>query len=94
MTPKKRVIICSVMAITSGLLGAYIGGKFSMSERTQQCKTYQWGMDRLCQMVVTPNAAIQGSFTGLWVGSILGAFMAGTLTRTGQILPEEESRER
>lgn len=84
MIARKRVLICSFVAIASGLFGAYLGGQISVADRTNQCQNYPWGLKSFCSILVTPGAAMQGSTTGLWVGTILGAFIGGLATHKPQ----------
>ena len=84
---QKRVLICSFVALASGLFGAYAGGQINIISHQQQCdaKTRQLlsvpGLNYICKAWVTPGAIWQGSTTGLWVGTIVGAFIAGLATR-------------
>lgn len=81
MTYTQRVLICTFVALASGFGGAFVGGKLSVTTRTSQCETLPWGLSAVCQAGSTPAALLQGSTTGLWTGSILGAFIAGLATR-------------
>ena len=75
------------MALTSGLSGAYLGGKINLLAHQNQCNqnTKQYlllpKINQVCQVLVTPNAVWQGSTAGLWMGTILGAFVGGLATR-------------
>lgn len=75
------------MALTSGFSAAYLGGKINLLAHQNQCNqdTKQYlllpGINPICQAWVTPKALLQGSTTGLWVGTILGAFVGGLATR-------------
>lgn len=80
MSAKKRALICSLVAIASGLFGAYVGGQFSVTKRIHQCQSLPAGLKNVCGVLMTPEAAMRGSTTGLWVGTILGAFAAGVAT--------------
>ncbi len=81
---QERVLICTFIALASGLFGSYLGGQLSVVARTDECKTHQWGLNTICTAFITPVAAWQGSTTGLWVGTILGAFIGGLATRNSQ----------
>jgi len=84
---KKRVLICTFVALTSGLSGAYLGGKINLLAHQNQCnqntKQYLFlpKINQVCKAWVTPKAVWQGSTTGLWMGTILGAFVGGLATR-------------
>jgi hypothetical protein len=78
---KRRSFICSIAALTSGVLGFSIGGLLSTSGQLQVCQTRPWGIEQLCSTWATPGAFLRGGITGLWVGTILGAFAAGVATR-------------
>ncbi|MBD2040742.1 hypothetical protein [Microcoleus sp. FACHB-672] len=93
MTAKKRTLICSLVAIASGLFGAYLGGQISVVDRTNQCQTLPQGFKSVCALLVTPEAAMRGSTTGLWVGTIVGAFVGGLAThKEGEAEMEEKAR--
>ncbi|MBD2204758.1 hypothetical protein H6G33_13720 [Calothrix sp. FACHB-1219] len=77
---KNRTFICSLVAIASGIIGAYISGQTTLMLHSQKCQNQTWGMQQLCNTWVTPGAIWQGSTTGLWMGTILGAFVAGMAT--------------
>lgn len=77
---KRRSRICSIAALTSGVLGFSIGGLLSTSGQLQVCQTRPWGIEQLCSTWATPGAFFRGGITGLWVGTILGAFAAGVAT--------------
>jgi len=76
----KRTIICTFVALSSGIFGMWVGSQVSTFYRSQSC--YQnWGrLQILCDSWVKPAALWQGSSTGLWTGTILGAFIAGLAT--------------
>ena len=48
---------------------------------SQRCQNQPWAMKELCNLWVTPGATWQGSTTGIWVGTILGAFAGGLIIR-------------
>ncbi|MBD2354852.1 hypothetical protein H6G41_09490 [Tolypothrix sp. FACHB-123] len=77
---KNRTLICSLVAIASGILGGYISGQTTLMLHSQKCHNQPWAVQQLCNTWVTPGAIWQGSTTGLWIGSILGAFVAGMAT--------------
>lgn len=84
---KNRVLICSLIALSSGFFCSYLGGQLSVAARTNQCQEKNlWGLGGVCSVVMTAPAWLQGSSTGLWVGTILGAFIAGSVTRNGKNL--------
>jgi uncharacterized protein YcfJ len=78
---KKRILICTFIALMSGLSGTYIGTQINMSLQQQKCQSQPWGINTLCKTWVTPGAIWQGSTTGLWMGTVLGAFVGGLVTR-------------
>jgi uncharacterized protein YneF (UPF0154 family) len=86
MANHKRTLICTFVALASGLFGGYVGGQLNMAAHHQQCQAREQGLSipgfpAICQAWVTPGAIWQGSTSGLWVGTILGAFIAGLATR-------------
>ncbi len=87
------MLICSFVAVVSGLSGSYLGGQVSMASRTGQCQGVPWGLQSICRVLVMPDALWRGSTAGLWVGSILGAFAGGLATRKGVGEREELRRE-
>lgn len=81
---KKRVLTCSFIALTTGFFVSYLGGQINLAVRSYQCQQNNfWGLPVVCKLVMTPGAVLQGTTTGLWVGTILGAFAGGVLTRKG-----------
>ncbi|MDJ0737216.1 MAG: hypothetical protein QNJ47_24650 [Nostocaceae cyanobacterium] len=78
---KNRVLICSFLAILSGFAGGYVGGQINSYFHSQKCENKQWGAKQMCQIVVTPGAMWQGSISGIWTGTILGAFFGGLVSR-------------
>lgn len=78
---KKRMLICTFVALLSGFFSAYIGGQISLQLHKLQCQTQPWGLEMICQGWVTPGAIWQGSTTGLWIGWVLGALLSGLVTR-------------
>jgi hypothetical protein len=75
-----RTLICTVAALSAGICGFWAGGQLNLAVERQACEARSWGFDAACKMIVAPGALWKGSTTGLWVGTILGAFLAGTLT--------------
>ncbi|MDI9640224.1 hypothetical protein QM565_31440, partial [Geitlerinema splendidum] len=86
---QQRTLICTFVALTSGLFWSFVGGQISVNARTQKCTPLFWPLRTACKAVVTPVAFWQGSTTGLWTGAILGAFIAGLATAK----PQEEASE-
>ncbi|MBW4498011.1 MAG: hypothetical protein KME57_00060 [Scytonema hyalinum WJT4-NPBG1] len=78
---KNRTLICTLLALLSGFSGGYIAGQMTISLHTQKCQNQPWGLKEMCNALVTPGAAWQGSTTGLWTGTVLGAFVGGLVTR-------------
>ncbi|MEC4813220.1 MAG: hypothetical protein SAK29_08115 [Scytonema sp. PMC 1069.18] len=78
---KKRILICTFLALLSGFFGGYAGGQLTLNLHTQKCQNQAWGLKEVCNTIVTPGAIWQGSTTGLWVGTILGAFVGGLVTK-------------
>ncbi|NWF62311.1 MAG: hypothetical protein HXY43_24435 [Fischerella sp.] len=76
-----RVLVCTFLALLSGFLSGYIGGQISVKLHYQKCQSQAWGFKHVCNAWVTPGAIWQGSTTGLWTGTILGAFVGGLVTR-------------
>lgn len=85
---QKRTLVCTFVALTSGLFWSFVGGQISVNARTQKCQSFFWPLKQACTTVVTPIAFWQGSTTGLWTGAILGAFIAGLATQS----EEEETQ--
>lgn len=78
---KNRTLICTFLALLSGFSGGYIAGQMTISLHSQKCQNQPWGLKEMCNALVTPGAVWQGSTTGLWTGSVLGAFVGGLVTR-------------
>ncbi|WP_016950489.1 hypothetical protein [Anabaena sp. PCC 7108] len=78
---KKRILICTCLALSSGLFGGYIGGQITSMLHNQKCQNQAWGWQQMCNAWVTPKAIWQGSTAGIWTGTILGAFVGGSVTR-------------
>ncbi len=71
---KKRTLICTVIALLSGIIGGLTSAQISSMLHNQKCLTQLWGWQQICHVVVTPGAIWQGSIAGIWTGTILGAF--------------------
>ncbi|MDJ1183142.1 hypothetical protein [Roseofilum casamattae] len=80
MTQSKRILICTIAALASGILGFAIGGQLQARAQTEACDRYSWGWSHLCKGWNGPTAWLQGSGTGLWVGAVFGSFLAGVAT--------------
>jgi hypothetical protein len=98
---KKRMLVCTAVALLSGALGSFWGGQMRWLAHAQQCNTsdYVW-LNTLCRVQQSP-AMFKGGTAGLWTGTILGAFLAGIATRhpkgkslSGQGNPEVSGGER
>ncbi|MGL5925962.1 hypothetical protein [Chroococcidiopsis sp.] len=83
MTNKKRMLVCTLVALGSGCVSAIAGGQISAWVHQQNCQQFQWGGKEICQAWVIPGALWQGSTTGFWVGEVVGALLAGLATRRG-----------
>ncbi|MDH6061301.1 hypothetical protein NWP17_12785 [Chrysosporum bergii ANA360D] len=77
---QNRLLTCTLLALISGFFGAYIGGQITSTLHNHKCQNQNWGFKVMCNVWVTPGAVWQGTTTGLWTGTILGAFMAGSIT--------------
>ncbi|MEA5515469.1 hypothetical protein [Nodularia sp. UHCC 0506] len=78
---KNRLLTCTFFALTSGFFGGYIGGQITSMLHNQKCQNQAWGFKMMCNVWVTPGATWQGTTAGLWTGTILGAFVGGSITR-------------
>lgn len=78
---QKRILICTLAALVSGLFSSYVGGQISLKIHSQKCQTQPWGLKTVCNAWVAPGAIWQGSTTGLWLGTLLGALISGLATR-------------
>lgn len=78
---KNRVLICTFLALLSGCLSGYIGGQISLALHSRKCQNQAWGLKHMCNAWETPGAIWKGSTTGLWTGTILGAFFSGLATK-------------
>ncbi len=77
---QKRILICTFVALVSGVSSGYIGGQISLKAHSYSCQTQPWALKAGCNAWVAPRAIWQGSTTGLWVGLVLGAFISGLAT--------------
>jgi hypothetical protein len=77
---KNRILICTLVALSSGFFGGYIFGQITAMLHSQKCQNQAWGLQQLCNTWVTTGAMWQGSTTGIWMGTILGAFVSGLVT--------------
>ncbi|MBD2294188.1 hypothetical protein H6G06_11965 [Anabaena sphaerica FACHB-251] len=78
---KKRILICTFVALSSGFFGGLIGGQITSMLHNQKCQNQAWGLKMMCNTLVTPGAIWQGSIAGMWTGTTLGAFVGGSITR-------------
>ncbi len=82
---RKRLLICTFLALASGFFGGYVGGQISVQAHSQNCQDQQWELFKAgCKVAIAPGAVWKGSTTGIWTGSILGAFFAGLVTRDSE----------
>ncbi|OUL37098.1 hypothetical protein BV372_04210 [Nostoc sp. T09] len=77
---KNRILICTLVALSSGFFGGYICGHITLMRHSQKCQNQPWALKEMCNTWVIPGAMWQGSTTGLWMGTVLGAFVAGLAT--------------
>ncbi|GAA6616293.1 hypothetical protein [Scytonema sp. NUACC26] len=77
----KKILICTFLALFSGFFGGYVGGQITQSLHNQKCQNQPWGWKQVCGAWTTPTAMWQGGTTGLWTGTILGAFVGGLVTK-------------
>ncbi|UKO98201.1 hypothetical protein [Nostoc sp. UHCC 0870] len=78
---KNPILICTFLALTSGFFGSYIGGQITLMLHSQKCQNQSWALQQMCQVWITPGATWKGSTTGIWTGTILGAFVGGLVIR-------------
>ncbi|MCM0590096.1 MAG: hypothetical protein HEQ35_13985 [Gloeotrichia echinulata IR180] len=78
---KKPVLICTFIALSTGFFSSYIGGQITLMQHSQKCQNQPWGLKQMCNTWVAPGAMWQGSTTGLWTGTVLGAFVGGLVTK-------------
>ncbi|BAZ31717.1 hypothetical protein NIES4074_41900 [Cylindrospermum sp. NIES-4074] len=76
----KRILICTLLALSCGFFGGYISGQISLMLHSQKCQNQPWGFKQMCNAWETPGAMWQGSTAGIWTGTILGAFVGGLAT--------------
>jgi hypothetical protein len=82
--PQRQVLTCTLLALSSGFFGGYLGGQITSVIHREKCQNQPEIMKYACSVWVTPGAMWQGSTTGLWMGTILGAFAGGLLIRKGK----------
>ncbi len=78
---KNRVLICSLLALISGCFAGYAGWQIAFNLHSHKCQNQIWGVKELCTTAIAPGAMWQGGTTGLWTGTILGAFVGGLVIR-------------
>ncbi|ARV61325.1 hypothetical protein BZZ01_24315 [Nostocales cyanobacterium HT-58-2] len=78
---KNRTLICTFLALLTGFSGGYIGGQLTINLHGHNCQNQPWGLKEMCHAWIAPGAVWQGSTTGMWTGTVLGAFVAGLVTR-------------
>ncbi|MBD2452222.1 hypothetical protein H6G76_35015 [Nostoc sp. FACHB-152] len=76
-----KILICTLLALSSGFFGSYIGGQITLMLHSQKCQNQPWGLNQMCHAWVAPGAMWQGSTRGLLTGTVLGAFVGGIITR-------------
>ncbi|MBP0009430.1 MULTISPECIES: hypothetical protein [unclassified Roseofilum] len=72
--------MCTLMALACSGFGFAVGGNLQFQSKMQACQDYSWVFSKVCQLWAGPNAWLQGSTTGAWVGMVLGSFVAGLAT--------------
>lgn len=92
----KRVIVCTFVALTSGIVSAYVGSQISLRFQSQKCQAQPWGLETVCHAWVAPGAIWQGGTTGLYIGILLGGILGilGTAKINGkQVTVKDELAE-
>ena len=83
--PRKRTIVCSFCAVACGLFGSFLGWQIASSLPAQRCQNHRWELSKMmCRIQTSPESmhqGLQGGTSGVWTGTILGAFFAGLATR-------------
>lgn len=93
MQSAKRVQICTVTALASGLFGGYLGSQISAAAHTAQCQNKPDAMrSALCQVQGFGAALWQGSTAGLWTGTILGAAFGGAISSEKRTIFQKEGK--
>ena len=46
---KNRTLICTSLALLTGLSGGYFGGQITSRLHSQQCQQKGWGVKQACQ---------------------------------------------
>ncbi|AFZ32110.1 hypothetical protein Glo7428_3644 [Gloeocapsa sp. PCC 7428] len=90
----KRVLACTLIALTSGIVSAYIGSQISLKVQSQKCQNQPWGLETACQAWVAPGAVWQGGTTGLYLGTLLGGIVSILGTIKGFTTKEADSQEK
>lgn len=92
----KRILLCTVAALASGLLGGYLGGQISVAALRYECQNRPIALPAaLCQVSGFGSALWQGVVAGLWTGTILGAYAGSGMGRGAERWGEvEEDGER
>lgn len=82
---RKRMMICSFCAVTCGLFGGLFAWQIASSLPAQKCQNQTWEFEKMmCNIQASPQSmyqGFQGGTSGVWSGTILGAFLAGLGTR-------------
>jgi hypothetical protein len=82
---KNRVLVCTFVSLMSGFFAAYVGAQVTATLHNQKCQNLPIVIKETCSAGVTVSAMWQGSTTGMWVGTILGAFASGSFTRNQRL---------
>ena len=79
---QKRLLICTFVALASGLFAGYVGGQIRIQAHIQNCQNQRWDLFKAGRkLAIAPGAMWQGSTTGIWTGIILGRLLSGLVTR-------------
>lgn len=91
----KRILICTCVAVTSGIVSAYIGSQISLRVQSQKCQNQAWVLESVCHAWVAPGAIWQGSTTGFSVGIVLGGILSilGTTINAKQVTIKDKLAE-
>jgi hypothetical protein len=90
----KRVLVCTLIALTSGIVSAYIGSQISLKVQGQKCQSQPWGLETACQAWITPRAVWQGGSTGLYLGTLLGGIVSILGTTKARTIKKADSQEK
>jgi ABC-type uncharacterized transport system permease subunit len=77
---KKRILICTFVALSSGCFGGLMGVQMTSMLHSQKCQNQAWGFQQMCNTWMTPGSIWQVSIAGVWTGTILGVFVGGSIT--------------